>query len=120
MDMERREQRTKFSIVQPISLGGYRDRTFWYDEPYEGRLSRTVLWEGGGEIPPRLPGVLKKEAALVKIPALTKPPYAQTKNHPSPPSKHKPLAAKNQHSKPHPCLCCMFEIPLDPTYYINV
>ena len=21
------------------------------EEPYEGRLSRTVLWEGGGEIP---------------------------------------------------------------------
>ena len=22
-----------------------------YEEPYEGRLSRTVLWEGRGEIP---------------------------------------------------------------------
>ena len=26
-----------------------------WQEPYDGRLSRTVLWERGGEIPPRHP-----------------------------------------------------------------
>ena len=41
-----------------------------HEEPNEGRLSRTVLWEGGGEIP--LPDLITGNAMTKKLIAYIK------------------------------------------------
>ena len=51
MAMERRGQRTEVLYCTTKLIGRILEQNTRYDEPYEGRLSRTVLWGAWGEIP---------------------------------------------------------------------
>jgi hypothetical protein len=59
MAMERREQRTEVLYCTTKSIGRIQKQNTRYDEPYEGRPSRTVLWEAWGEVPLAYPAVEK-------------------------------------------------------------
>jgi hypothetical protein len=55
----------KSRIVCPLEVGTTIALTghaiYEQEEPYEGRLSRTVLWEGRGEISPPDPIILRSK-----------------------------------------------------------
>ena len=48
---ETKSQPIRDELVHPMKILHYLCVIYKHEEPCEGRLSRTVLWEGWGEIP---------------------------------------------------------------------
>ena len=48
---ETKSQPIRDELVHPTNILHYLCVIYKHEEPCEGRLSRTVLWEGWGEIP---------------------------------------------------------------------